>query len=625
MAGPIIFNGPDAKQINAGRIKNKNGRYYDLDVDVNYINANPDFATDTTGWTDSSGGVTVVRTTTASELPREQTRPYAGKIVAATAIADDYVAFAFSTDDADTADGPKKLALEWDQKVLGTYAAGDFEVLVYDVTNATEIIPTTTAIPAASGTFRTSWDATTSTSYELRIKTTVTDSDGITITNVYVGPGSVVTGTPLGRSESIALTTSLTGSHTVTATVQRAANMAHIRGRIDITGDNSDAALYVYLPENLRIDTNDPLFGSAAVVTGRASYQDAGGIPRYSGGIAIRGADHVQLFYSNTATAANYITEVSARANASGHPIQSSPWVSGDKVYFAFSVPIAEWSGSGTVNLGANDVEYVAHDGTNIVYGPQGAEIPSNTPGGTSESFNLTSGFSNIQPTDRFVLEIQVAGSGPWTPVDGVNVDHLYNDGTNYIGAAVRNISGAVQLTKGKYRAASTGSWAVITAGTRWRVVKHRAGIPVGFGLATSEQAGLISAEKTSGEGDLGSLSWDNTAPSGTVSKKYRWSRLGKRVNFQARIEASVAGDSNSRVFFDLPADCPTPAEFSTTGSSELEISGPGALLTHFGTATSGSASWLYKPSSGGWQVFVKHGASISSVGAVISLDYYTE
>lgn len=120
-------------------------------------------------------------------------------------------------------------------------------------------------------------------------------------------------------------------------------------------------------------------------------------------------------------------------------------------------------------------------------------------PVSTAESLNITAAFGAIQSTDTFTLEIQRGGVGPWTP-NSIEVDPLYFDGTNFVGAGVSASGTSIYLYRGKYRRGGSTLWSTIPAGTRWRVVKHKAGAAVGFGQATTSARGLVKAGQVPGQ-----------------------------------------------------------------------------------------------------------------------------
>jgi hypothetical protein len=67
----------------------------------------------------------------------------------------------------DAADKSRNVGISFDYSAGSAYTTGDMAVYVYDITNATLITPTSVNIPSGSGTFSTTFLATTSTSYRL--------------------------------------------------------------------------------------------------------------------------------------------------------------------------------------------------------------------------------------------------------------------------------------------------------------------------------------------------------------------------------------------------------------------------------------------------------------------------
>lgn len=121
------------------------------------------------------------------------------------------------------------------------------------------------------------------------------------------------------------------------------------------------------------------------------------------------------------------------------------------------------------------------------------------------------------------------------------------------------------------------------------------------------------------GEQSLGTLTWDGTAPSGTVNAFYMWSQEGKRVTLTVNITASVAGATNTKVSFPLPASMPTPHGFTggsnafigageiDTGPPDLSSSFPGHCEYHGGTVT------------------IQSSGSLAASGAFCTLSYMTD
>lgn len=107
-------------------------------------------------------------------------------------------------------------------------------------------------------------------------------------------------------------------------------------------------------------------------------------------------------------------------------------------------------------------------------------------------------------------------------------------------------------------------------------------------------------------EQDLGALTWTGvTSPSGTITKKYRWSRQGKMVTIAFKITASVAGLLNTAVSFPLPTDMPNPATFASQPNSTHITIGPGLLGATANSIAALGATMLTVDGSGNFLIQV--------------------
>lgn len=104
-------------------------------------------------------------------------------------------------------------------------------------------------------------------------------------------------------------------------------------------------------------------------------------------------------------------------------------------------------------------------------------------------------------------------------------------------------------------------------------------------------------------ETNLGTLTWAaGVAPSGTISKTYRFFTAGKQVSFMAKITTSVAGTAVLSVSFPLPTDVPVPALWGAQSANSLIIVGTGSLTADI-TGTPLGVAGLYADGSGGYVV----------------------
>ena len=526
----------------------------------NYIE-NPSASAAITDWT-AVGDVDVARTTTAAELPREHTTGSGIKITADanTQSVADYVYYDFSLDDVDLS---KKLKIQWSQKITGSYVAGDLAVVITTQADRTTALhtPTTTAIPAADGVFETYFDASTTATLSLVIRATTdmaTDA-GIVISDVVVGPGVNVQGAVVG--EWTAYTPTLTGFGTpssVSFYYRRAGSGIDIYGSF-VSGVPTATEARVTLPSGLTATSlmvsNQP-FGNY--------FQNKGAATQKGGPIFAEGSA-AYLTFGNYGVFGT--TAVSGLGKANGDAVIEN----GDRVQlFAANIPIAEWAGSGTVNLGANNVEYAyntststtANDTTSFAYGPAGAAVQAIT-----ADLNRRVRFQTpIQPTDNIEVQIDADANGTWLTVPVIqnatarNIDSLNRfNGVSY-GVAWRPINSTdVDVYFGQYRSASdaatfggAGSTWTGVSNAKWRVVKSTAGVAVGFGAATADSMGLVSREASE-----------------TVSSTFTFNGSG---GTSSPINVSVVRIGNAVIV------CITAAIVVTSGTSSTELTANTAL-----------------------------------------------
>lgn len=468
--------------------------------ELNYI-SNPSGALDVTGWTESTDGqVDVDRTVTVSELPRENLTGSGIRIIGTGSTGtNEYVAFAFALDDADVSN---KLKISFSKKDLSGYVSGELEVVVYDVTNATTLIPSTSSIANGTGSFLTSFDSTTSLSYELRIrKPLAAVTAGIVISDVIVGPGSIVTGAIVGPWTSWTPGASgweNEGSISAESWLyRRVGDSMEIEGSTTFSGSGSASDLGLIIPEGLTFDTSTLSVGFKGQALGVFYWFESGV------------AEHIYTPYMGD-------TKTVYFRNSSGSPIDGDTISTDDILRLHITIPIAEWAGSGTVNLGANDVEYAynssvadANDIVSFAYGSGGVGFGSYT-----SSLRKRVRFqTTIQATDRIVVELLGSG-GTWMPVADTAyrnkiASFQYQNTVDYgigLDTTVANTTD-VDVRFGLYSGASGATygsagdaWSTIPATSRWRVVKHRSGIPVGFGQATATASGLYKAGSAPGQ-----------------------------------------------------------------------------------------------------------------------------
>jgi hypothetical protein len=461
----------------------------------NYV-TNPSAKSAITGWTASGANLTVARTTTAAELPREFSTAAGIKILgtAATEATTDYVYYDFSLDDVDQS---KKLKIQWAQKLVGAYSAGTLAVGITTQADRTTFLhtPVTTAIPAAEGVFTTSFDASTTATLSLVIRATgaIATGVGIVISDVVVGPGTIVQGAAISEWVSYTPTGTWVTNATYTGRWRRVGDSMEVLGRVELTGAPT-GSFTLNLPTGYNVDTSKLPSASGSLVLGVAQALDGG-----------TGYHQGSVLYSSTTAVTVGGDDGSAEWSA------TVPFSFGntDAVNVLFTVPISQWAGSGTVNIAQNDVEYASVAGTwdaastTTVYGPGGTLM-----GGalTAERLKTITWPTAVQATDRIVVwgsKDQVQ----WFPINECTLGGSNDAVIPSVNTGGSPISG-VQFYPGasstqtnvffrRYMSVANDDSPAVdwpSSAAYWVATKSKAGAAVGFGLATPASSGLVTS-----------------------------------------------------------------------------------------------------------------------------------
>lgn len=515
-------------------------------------------------WVDFGTGTTSSRTTTAAEIPLSPLKTNAIKILNDNS----GTGYTYMRMTLPPSLYNRKLKIAWEQEVSTSpaYASGDFKVELYanaaaDYSGAYTRINLSTdsssvsAIPALTGRYQTSFDTTTAANLELRIvRVAGTNSSFLALNNVIVGPGIQPQGAVIGEWTSFTPTVTASGGGTVSFGTGGSVNQL---GRYRRVGTNAEIEISVRwgtsgtsfgtsgffifaLPASLTVSTSSlPISSSIRSVVGSGEYVDDSTGQIYGFEVTVNDSGQIAATLSNSSSGnLGTLTPVTV-ANS-------------DYIMMQFTVPIAEWAGSGTVQLAQNDVEYASNSSTSdadeltsFAYGPSGSLIPTITSAATPNNRKKRVQFaSSIQAGDIISIEVQLSGTGAWIPVSSIGGTSYgalsYQSGGQYgLGwSAVSGSSTQIDVEFGKqgprgnpaaYSGISPTNYPV-NSGDRWRVRKTSAGAAVGFGIVQpGTSAGLVSASglpgKTSGtaiaSGYVGETSFQsatNTTGSTTVN-----------------------------------------------------------------------------------------------------------
>lgn len=449
---------------------------------------------------------TPVTTTTAGDLPLGGLTDTAIQLVASGngTEATDYNSYSFTT----PASLSGKMKVEFYQRPGSGFAESEWTVSVYESTTRQSLSTDSSGVTylVNANNKRTVYvDLLASTAYTLRFaRVAGSGSATLNISNVIVGPGIQAQSAALGDTLSWTPTGSWSTNTTYTGKYTRFGRWALMEVKAALSGAPTATALTINMPSGMTIDTDamvafaatdDQSFGQGtAVDSGTANYP-------------------IRIGYQTTTVLRVFAATATGSYTAGAAVSESIPITFGasDSVNLRFWVPIAEWAGSGTVNLAQNDVEYAyntststsASDTTSFGYGPQGAVIQQLT-----ATLRRRVRFQTpIQNSDTFQIEVS-ADRTYWLPLPNaaVIIEHFtYNGATNQAGIGYDAVPNNTDLDIwfGKY-ANRDSAWNSSNGAYYWRVRKLKGGAAVAFGLVTSTSSGLVPASGSLGYIRLG-------------------------------------------------------------------------------------------------------------------------
>lgn len=407
----------------------------------------------------------------------------------------------------------KKLKVEF---YYTTEASQTWAVSVYQGTTrlslSTDASGATLLPSGVTGKFTAYFDTTTATTYSVNVtRTAGSGTANLYATSFVVGPGIQPQGSVVGEwkvftSSILGATSNPTKGGTIRdkAYYRRVGDSMEVRWEyLQTSAGASGSGNYRFqLPLGLTHDSTkvgQPADGSFSEKIGTAIIYDG----------TNKKVCHI---YPETTTGVVLETQ------------DGNTWGSGDfalgntniRVGFFFTTPIAEWAGSGTLNTAQNDVEYAsnssstdADDTTSFVYGPAGSTGILQTTALTDLRKKRVRFLTPHQAGDEF--EIEVFDGFSYIPVD----KFITTDGTRFTigdlragissiattetqGIGFRSVNSTdVDVFFGRYITNETGFTTAWNSGfsglsSKWRVKRTKAGVAVGFGLATATETGLV-------------------------------------------------------------------------------------------------------------------------------------
>jgi hypothetical protein len=513
---------------------------------------NPSATSSTTGWTAASN-YTVSRDTSNS--------PLAGIIDSCFAISTTTASSETSTSGVYAASLAMPAALRNTKAQVKVYltvpasSLGVWRMSVYNASGTRMSLSSdsssVTTLPAGfTGVYTATFDADSSATYTSSFtQTTRSSANTLYATGIEIGNGITAQGAAISEVQSWTPTGSWVSNTTYTGRFTRFGRWALMEAKVECSGAPTATALTITMPSGMTIDTSamvafvstdDHSFGTgSAVDSGTANYQ-------------------VRIGYQSATVLRVFAATAGGSYTAGASVTASVPFTFGanDSLSLRFWVPIAEWAGNGTVNLGQGaQVEYAfntststsASDTSSFGYGPQGAQIQ-----------NLTAGLARrvrfqypVQADDLIVFEVSTdrthwysldnaitgasGGLVPWQTQNGetYGAGRLYRVNSTDIDVAFGRYAYTTNTTFG-----GAGQAYSVDAGSYyWRVRKAKASSPVGFGMAAEGVSGLISSETT------GTFTATVTGMTAGTTGTVRYTRTGKTVTLYI---PGITGTSNT-------------------------------------------------------------------------------
>lgn len=548
--------------------------------EINVI-GNPNEATN---WASTGAGVTVVTSTTGTDLPLEGVVATSIKITPVSGTTD--YAYYCWTQPASLKN--RKLKASQEQRPLSGYASGDLKLDIYTYATAgcggaaTRVALSTdvtavTSIPNSTGRFTTTFDADSSDYYGIRY-TRVSGTTALNIASVIVGPGVQPQGAVIGEWTSFTLgnPTNTTTPTTKAAVFRRVGSSIEVKAAFEFGGVATAAvrfALASVIPNGLTINTAalvNTVTGNSSV--GEFSFTDAS-------------AGSTSNDFTGTTNWSNGSGELRFITTGDDEMDATSPVTiaSGDLVTFNLRLPISEWAGNGTVNVAQNDAQYLADDGTNDVFSPNGEPIPSIAFASGVTTRTITPAGAGV--LEDYELEISEATGYPFTkastsyPFAGSGNNAV---STNFYGVRGRwssatdyQVQWGNQGTRVELSNQSNGNlaWSTMSsAGGRWRLVRTKPGSAVGFGLASETSSGLVNPYSTNGVVYAGTYTPTISSLvnlSGGTVRQHNFIRVGNIVTVTGAIDTLTVTTTgaNTNLRISLPvATANFGSDYEATG-----------------------------------------------------------
>ena len=490
----------------------------------------------------------------------------------------------------------------------GTYTAGDAAIFLYDVDTSTLITPRVSEItgydkdnPGAVK-YRTDFDIadTTSVNYRFIIHVTSTNASAwdLYVDDVGIGPESYSQGQVVGPWTSFTPTLSNGGSlvfNTAKAVYREVGDSIEIRFRGNVTTTGSGAsAVTLDIPNSFNVDEDNYAINTREGDANLSLKEDSTNIVKYSSS------------YANSSTTLVFV-KPGVNALMTGADFSTSGGAGFyESLDLFITLPISELQGKTVANLGANDVEHAATNGTwdaddsSTVYGAGGAAMGGALTAARTKTITWQ---TDHQAGDVITLLFSEDGVA-WSEAASTIINNtavakmISSTGTILSGAwHEANGSNSSKIFFGQYlRAANddapTTDWP--SSNAYWKVTKARSGIPVSFGQVTSSESGLAPPQTTQQDLTVTGTGWTTTRAVGLAYKDFdgNW-RLkfnicgtvssSTRTTYSVQI-SGITTKNVSSYFQAITGDALSSS--ATHSSSSMSANGNTCSVTHASATT---------------------------------------
>jgi hypothetical protein len=515
--------------------------------------------------------LTLSTTSTVAELPLQGAANSAVKFALVGSATSAYLDFFVPTALLNT-----KLILSWYARASvstigsATLSLSSFasEVNRSSNTSPTVISLPTSSVATAAQQFATSFDANSQQYYRMTISFPSAASQWYSVAQVVAGIGTLEQGAAV--SDAIAFTPSSSQGFGTLGAIRmqyrRIGSFMGISGWFQVGTPTATQARFG-LPSGFTIGTYS---GSSLIAVAGKFDRSIGTATTVKQGTVLATTGNTYVTFGLD----DYTTAVLPDASQNGNAFSTTS----ETIYVAgeWLIPIAEWAGNGTVNLGPGaQVEYAYNssattttDTTSFAYGPTGANFTSMAPAGTSVVTKRVQFQYPIQDGDVIELQVDNGAGANWLRFTDRFSAFYSNDAQSVFYGASMSQQNSTQMNVNFYSATGGGgAWSSLSS-FKWRVRKVSASSPVGFGLASSTASGLITKEATQTTftvSDTGKVNLTGTGAFGTCS----YVRQGNLItcNIQSITGYSVTSSANARTYVLLtPVGLPgTTAEWTNT------------------------------------------------------------